>query len=148
MATTLVLVGYFLGWIPIQCPFLKYFDVHCLTCGTTRACHAVFSGDVLKALSYNPLTFLWLTAGLLSYLDFGAISLLDKRPHLFRRFTRFIERRKGLQVLFVLACIANLCYVNGLLTSSPPLDELDSMESRFRQAPDNLDCGEEIVVAL
>lgn len=115
------LAGYATGWIEYQCPFLRFLDIHCITCGTTRACHALSSGEVISAFLFNPLVFLWIFVATLSYIDFAAISLLNRNSQLFRRFVLFIQNNKRLQLLFVLTCLLNLCYVNGLLTTVHPL---------------------------
>jgi len=49
-----------LGLPQPNCQFRGWTGLPCPTCGTTRMAEAVFDGDVLGALSWNPMVFLGL----------------------------------------------------------------------------------------
>jgi hypothetical protein len=85
----LVSIGSFVGsavWLVLalpwpSCPFLSITGFPCLTCGATRCAIALFHGDLLSALRWNPLVFIGL-CGVLVFDIYAAIVLIGRLPRL------------------------------------------------------------------
>ena len=83
----LVSIGSFVGsarWLAFalpwpSCPFLSITGCPCLTCGATRCAIALFHGDFLSALRWNPLVFIAL-CGVLVFDVYAAIVLIGRLP--------------------------------------------------------------------
>jgi len=54
-----------------QCALKKWTGLPCATCGTTRLVRALLSGEIVEALSLNPLVF----CGLVLTIAWGALSV-------------------------------------------------------------------------
>src|SRR4029078_6987697 len=81
----LVSIGSFVGsalWLALalpwpRCPFLSITGFPCITCGSTRCAIALFHGDFLSALRWNPLVFIAL-CGVLVFDVYAAIVLIGR----------------------------------------------------------------------
>ncbi|MBE6819099.1 MAG: DUF2752 domain-containing protein [Ruminococcaceae bacterium] len=86
---------------PYRCPFRTHLGVLCFGCGLTRAFGALFSGQVLKSVRYNPLAIVLLITGILYY--------IEQWLHLFGKKVTLLPKNKWLWIsvaaLYVIYCI-------------------------------------------
>jgi hypothetical protein len=68
------------------CPFLTATNCYCPGCGAGRALHSLLRGDLLAALSYNPLLMLSLPMLGYFYLSFLTENLIGRRLPMPYRF--------------------------------------------------------------
>lgn len=101
-------LSYVTSWLPPVHSPLRYVGTACPFCGGTRAVTALFVGQPLLALKYNPLAI-----GFLAFLFWGAFSwfalVLPRRKRVVLVATK--QQRRMLWAAFVLVCLANWAYV-------------------------------------
>ncbi|MBR0413841.1 MAG: DUF2752 domain-containing protein [Clostridia bacterium] len=86
---------------PYHCPIRTHLGVLCFGCGLTRAFGALFGGQLLQSLRFNPLAIVLLVAGVLCY--------IEQWLHLFGKKVTLLPKNKWLWIsvaaLYVIYCI-------------------------------------------
>ncbi len=87
----------------VQCPLHALTGLYCPGCGTMRALHALFNGEIVAALGYNPLMMLLMPLLLVKL-------LLDRRKNF--KLLRFLDTPAAywtiLAVLVVYTILRNI----------------------------------------
>jgi hypothetical protein len=92
-----------------QCPFLAMTGYPCLTCGATRCSIAFLHGDVVRALTWNPLVLVALI-GVAAFDVYAAMVLLTRGPRL-----RVVDwtrgERRAVRIAVVVVILVNWAYL-------------------------------------
>ena len=89
------------------CGFRAWSGVPCMTCGSTRMLRALWAGDPLQALTWNPLVFSALTI-LVAWSLLSTVRLVFGVPR--RRLVLDARERRVLRILAIVAALAGWCY--------------------------------------
>jgi len=110
---SLLIFLYIIGELTFDCPFNRFFNFKCLTCGSTTAFRYLINGEgFFKVFTLNPLFYFWVIIFSLSYFDFMMFTVLNFKSNLLYKLIIKIERNLFIRYSCYLVFILNLVYLN------------------------------------
>ena len=104
---------YIIGEVIFYCPFNKFLDFNCLTCGSTTAFRELINGGGLSSVfAHNPLFYFWVIVFSISYFDFMTFTVFYFKINLLYKLMIIIESKLFIRYLLYLVFIFNLVYLN------------------------------------
>lgn len=108
-----LIVLYILGEVIFYCPFNRFLNFQCLTCGSTTAFRSLINGgSIFSVFTHNPLFYLWFILFFISYFDFMLLTVFNKKNKFLYKILIVIEKKLIIRYLFYLAFILNLVFLN------------------------------------
>ena len=110
---SLLIFLYIIGELTFDCPFNRFFNFKCLTCGSTTAFRYLITGEgFFSVFTLNPLFYFWVIIFSLSYFDFMMFTVLNFKSNLLYKLIIKIERNLFIRYSCYLVFILNLVYLN------------------------------------
>ena len=111
--TSLLIFSYIIGELNFDCPFNRFFNFKCLTCGSTAAIRCLLNGGgFFSVFTLNPLFYFWVIIFSLSYFDFMMFIVFKFKSNLLYKLIIKIERNLFIRYSCYLVFILNLVYLN------------------------------------
>ena len=110
--TSLIVLN-IIGEVYFYCPFNRFLNIQCLTCGSTTAFRSLMNGSsFFSVFTHNPLFYLWFILFFISYFDFMIYSVFNFKINLLHKLLIIIEENLIIRYIFYLAFILNLIFLN------------------------------------
>ena len=104
---------YVFGDVVFYCPFNKFLNFNCLTCGSTTAFRELINGGGLSSVfAHNPLFYFWVIIFSISYFDFMIFTVFYFKINLLYKLMILIENKLVIRYSIYLVFICNLVYLN------------------------------------
>lgn len=111
--TSLLIFLYIFGELNFNCPFSKFFNFKCLTCGSTSAFRSLINGGgFFSVFKLNPLFYFWVIIFSLSYFDFMMFTVFNFKSDLLYKLIIKIEKNLIIRYSCYLIFILNLLFIN------------------------------------
>lgn len=102
-----------IGEVIFYCPFNRFLNFQCLTCGSTTAFRSLLNGaSLFSVFAHNPLFYLWVIIFSISYLEFTLFTILNYKINFLHKLFIVIEKNLIIRYFFYLVFILNLVFLN------------------------------------